>query len=204
MQDRWISHIILALVCWWSSSRLVMAGRPPGYLLAVTMALLGLASTIGAVKYGFQWQARLAELHFYTFHAFGVAGLYLLSMALLDWVGWLRLHQGLWLAHLADAALVFGLALWLRQLPNFQWVIVWLANLICLLVAVSLWRRERIGHAKWLAFAAVLFLANFFLIGDATGFIPESPIRMGLFQLLLALWVYCMTQVVRHPPDSVV
>lgn len=200
----WIPAAVLPLTCWWGGGRLITAGRPPAYLLAVTLALLGLASAVGAAKIGFEWRTRLDELHFYAFHAFGVAGLYLLSMAMLDWIGWLRLHQGLWLAHLADAALVFGLALWLRQLPSFHWVIVWLANLVCLLVAVSLWRRERVGHAKWLAFAAILFLANFFLIGDATGSMLESPVRMGFFQLLLTLWVYCMTQVVRHPPESVV
>lgn len=202
MQHWWVAEVVLALSCWWGSYRLLSAWRAPAFLAAVTLALLGLTAAVGAVKFGFQWQAQLNDWHYYTARAFGVAGLYLLFMALLDWIGWLRLHRGLWLAHLADATLIFLLGWWLQQLPNFQLVIGLLANLLCLVVAATLWRRGRPIHGQWLAFSALLFLLNSLVVRGGSEPFLGLPIRMDIFHLLLALWAFCITQVIYHPCDE--
>lgn len=202
MQHWWLADAVLALTCWWGSSRLLALRASATTLIAITLALLGLASTLGAVKFGLQWQPKLDELHYYASRAFGVAGLYLLLMGLLDWMGWLRLHKGLWVAHLIDATLLFALGWWLRQLPNFQLAVGLAANLLCLIVAVVLWRRGRTVHGQWLAFAALLFVFNGLVIGGGQAPLLGLPIRMDLFHLLLALWVFCVVQVFRYPPDT--
>ena len=202
MQHWWIADAFLALTCWWGSHRLLATRTSAATLIAITLALLGLASTIGAIKFGLQRQTELDSLHYYASRAFGVGGLYLLFMGLLDWTGWLRLHKGLWLAHLGDACLVFALGWWLEQLPNFQLVIALCANVLCLVVAASLWSGGRVVHGKWLAFAAAVFVINGLVIGAGPAPLFGLPIRMDVFHLLLALWVFCITQVVRYPVDA--
>lgn len=202
MQHWWIADTILALTCWWGSHRLLAARTSAATLVAITLALLGLASMIGAVKFGLQLQPELDRVHYYASRAFGVAGLYLLFMGIMDWMGWLRLHKGLWLAHLGDAALVFALAWWLDQLPNAQLIIGLCVNVLCLVAAVFLWRMGRVVHGQWLAFAALLFVVNGLVIGGGLEPLLGLPIRMDVFHLLLALWAFCITQVVRYPIDA--
>lgn len=202
MQHWWMADAFLALTCWWGSHRLLATRTSAATLIAITLALLGLASTIGAIKFGLQWQTELDSLHYYASRAFGVGGLYLLFMGMLDWLGWLRLHKGLWLAHLGDACLVFALAWWLEQLPNFLLVIGLCATVLCLVAAVFLWRSGRVVHGQWLAFAALVFVINGLVIGGGLAPLLGLPIRMDVFHLLLALWVFCITQVVRYPIDA--
>lgn len=202
MQHWWITDTVLALTCWWGSHRLLAVRTSAATLIAIALALLGLASTLGAIKFGLGLGAELDTLHYYASRAFGVGGLYLLFMGILDWMGWLRLHKGLWLAHLGDACLVFALAWWLEQLPNFQLVIGLCANLLCLVAAVSLWRSGRVVHGQWLAFAALVFVINGLVVGGGSDPLFGLPIRMDLFHLLLALWAFCITQVVRYPVDA--
>jgi len=194
----WIAEVILTASAWWASHRLIQVRQSAAFLAAVCFALLGLASVIGAVKFGFQWQDRLNELHGLASRAFGVAGLYLLTMALLDWIGWLRLHRKLWLAHLADAALVFMLGVWLSRLSLFQLVIGLVMTLVAVSITVTLWQRRRRNQAGWLGLAVVVFLVNGLLIGGGPDSMLGLPIRMDLFHLCLALWVFCMVQVLSY------
>lgn len=202
MQHWWIAQLNLFLVCGWGVFRLISTHQTAAYLVAITLFLLGLNALIGALKYGLQLQLYLDTTHYYIARAFGVSGLYLMCMGLLDWIGWLRLHQRLWLAHLADALLIFFIAFWLEQLPNTQLLLSLVTNLLCLLIAATLWRRGRPIHGQWLAFAALLFLLNGLVVRGGSDAVMGWPIRMDVFHLMLALWVFCITQVVVHPSDS--
>lgn len=201
MTHWWMAEVILAASAWWASQRLMQSRQSAAFLAAVCFALLGLASAIGAVKFGFQWQTRLDDLHTLASRAFGVAGLYLLTMALLDWIGWLRLHRKLWLAHLADAALVFILGYWLARLSLFQLVIGLAMTLVAVVIAVALWRRRQNVQASWLLLAAVVFVVNGLVIGGGTEPLLGLPVRMDVFHLSLAFWAYCMVQVFAWPAD---
>lgn len=202
MTHWWVAEVILTASAWWASQRLMQSRRSAAFLAAVCFALLGLASAIGAIKFGFQWQARLDDLHSLASRAFGVAGLYLLTMALLDWIGWLRLHRKLWLAHLADAALVFILGYWLARLSLFQLVVGLVMTLVAVAIAVTLWQRQQRNQAGWLLLAAMVFVVNGLLIGGGSEPLLGLPVRMDVFHLGLALWVYCMVQVLAFPGDG--
>lgn len=201
MTHWWVAEVILTASAWWASQRLMQTQRSAAFLAAVCFALLGLASAIGAVKFGFQWQTRLDELHTLASRAFGVAGLYLLTMALLDWIGWLRLHRKLWLAHLADATLVFMLGYWLARLSLFQLVMGLVITLVAAAIAVALWQRGQRVQAGWLLLAAVVFVINGLLIGGGAEPLLGLPVRMDVFHLGLAFWAYCMVQVLAYPAD---
>lgn len=201
MTHWWVAEVILTASAWWASQRLMQSRRSAAFLAAVCFALLGLASIIGAIMFGFQWHARLDQLHTLASRAFGVAGLYLLTMALLDWIGWLRLHRKLWLAHLADAALVFILGYWLAQLPLFQLVIGLVMTLVAVSVAVALWQRGQRVQAGWLLLAAAVFVINGLLIGGSVEPLLGLPVRMDVFHLGLGFWAYCMVQVLAYPAD---
>ncbi|WP_028670598.1 DUF6962 family protein [Saccharospirillum impatiens] len=201
MAHWWVAEMVLTASAWWASQRLIQTGRSASFLAAVCFALLGLASAIGALKYGFQWQDRLDDMHTLASRAFGVAGLYLLAMALLDWIGWLRLHRKLWLAHLADALLVFILGYWLTRLPLFQLVIGLVLTLVCIAVAGALWYRTQRVQSGWLALAAVVFSVNGLLVGGGMEPLLGLPVRMDVFHLGLAFWAVCMIQVLAYPAD---
>jgi hypothetical protein len=202
MTHWWVAEAVLTFTAWWASQRLIQVRQSAAFLAAVCFALLGLASAIGAVKFGFQLQSRLDELHGLASRAFGVAGLYLLTMALLDWIGWLRLHSKLWLAHLADATLVFILGFWLARLSGFQLVIGLIMTLVAVAIAATLWRKHRRTQASWLGLGAGVFMVNGLFIGGGPEPLLGLPVRMDLFHLCLAFWVFCMVQVLSYPVDE--
>ncbi len=202
MTHWWVGEVILTASAWWASQRLMQSRRSAAFLAAVCFALLGLASAIGAIKFGFQWQTRLDDLHNLASRAFGVAGLYLLTMALLDWIGWLRLHRKLWLAHLADAALVFILGYWLARLSLFQLVIGLVMTLVAVAIAVALWQRQQRTQAGWLLLATVVFVVSGLFIGGGSEPLLGLPVRMDVFHLALAFWAFCMVQVFAYSADS--
>lgn len=186
------------VTAWWASQRLMQARQSAAFLAAVCFALLGLASAIGAIRFGFQLQGRFEALHGLASRAFGVAGLYLLTMALLDWVGWLRLRK-LWLAHLADATLVFILGFWLTQLSGFQLVIGLVMTLVAVAIAVTLWSRQQRTEAVWLGIGAGVFVVNGLFVGGGSEPLLGLPVRMDVFHLGLACWVFCLVQVLAYP-----
>jgi hypothetical protein len=119
-------------------------------------------------------------------------------MALLDWIGWLRFRK-LWLAHLADATLVFILGFWLVRLPGFQLVTGLVMTLVALAIMVTLWRRQQRNHAVWLGVGAGVFLVNGLFVGGGSEPLLGLPVRMDVFHLCLAFWVFCMVQVLAYP-----
>jgi hypothetical protein len=201
MTHWWVAEAVLTFTAWWASQRLIQVRQPAAFLAAVCFALLGLASAIGAVKFGVQLQDRLDELHGLASRAFGVAGLYLLTMALLDWIGWMRLGK-LWLAHLADATLVFILGFWLARLSGFQLVIGVIMTLVAVAIAVTLWNRQRRNQAAWLGLGAGVFMVNGLFINGGSEPLLGLPVRMDLFHLCLAFWIVCMVQVLSYPGDE--
>ncbi len=198
----WMSDALLSIVCFSVAMRLRKVPLSSARLAAIGILLLSIASMIGTLKYAFTLQGSWPLLHELTSRLFGVAGLYILTTAWLDFAGVLRVRQPWYVAHVADGVLIFLLAWWLKQLTNAQLVIGILMNIAALVAAYRCWRNGQTALARVISVAAVVFVVNGLVIGGAETPLFGPVLRIDLFHLLFTAWALGMGWVFRNEPPA--
>ena len=119
----WITDAILSVSCFIGFTQLIARPNSSAKLAAVALGMLSLASMAGTLKFAFDLTGIWPELHKLASRLFGISGLYLLTLAWLDFAGILRVRLPFTFVHLADAALIFIVSRWLNLETNAQLVI---------------------------------------------------------------------------------
>jgi hypothetical protein len=176
------------MACFYTFYHLIKRPESHANLAAIGVILLGAASTIGTLKFAFGFEGTWHTVHNLTSRLFGVAGLYLLLAAWLDFGGIVKVTKRWIWVHVADGALLFSMAYWLNQLSNFQLAIGVLMNVVALAVSVKLFRRQRANEALVMSIAAVLFITNGLVIGGAEVPLIGPVMRIDVFHIFFAAW----------------
>lgn len=201
MTTIWITDALLSFVCFNTGIRLWSVRSTPAQLASISLFLLSLASVLGTFRFLFNLDTEFwLNAHELASRLFGIAGLYVLIFAWLDFSGLLRIHRPLFWAHAADGTLIFMLGYWLDRLSEFQLIVGILMTLAALAAAWRCLRNDQPGVAAVLAGVSLLFIINGLVITGAMTPLVGPILRIDVFHLCLAVWALGLGAVLKHAP----